>query len=315
MYNSVRLFHAILGMALSASVSASQATQIATTQGVPTHLLVTVEARRGSEVPSVGREDVMVYEGHDRDRVTDWAPAEGDRAGLELFILLDDASGVSLGTQLEELRQFINSQAASTKIGVAYMQDGAAKVAQGLTSDHTLAAKALRLPIGIAGINASPYFSLSDLIKHWPGSTARREVLMISDGIDDYYGSGDLQDPYLSAAIDDAQRAGIIVFAIYLPGAGHDGHSYWRTYWGQIYLSRVGDETGGESYYIGFNGPPVSVKPFLDDLDHRLTHQYLLTFVPKPQKKSGFQRVKIMTEVPKAELVSANKVYVPAATR
>ena len=67
-----------------------------------------------------------------------------------------------------------------------------------------------------------------------------------------YYGTGDLQDPYLEQAIDDAQRAGILVSAIYTPGVGHFAHSYWQTYWGQIYLSQMADKTGGEAYYIGF---------------------------------------------------------------
>jgi hypothetical protein len=137
---------------------------------------------------------------------------------------------------------------------------------------------------------------------------------MVSDGIDRYYGSADLLDPYLDAAIDDAQRAGIIVFAIYSPGAGHFGHSYWQNYWGQMYLARMAEETGGESYYIGFTGAPVDFTPYLDDMNRHLDHQYLLTFNPKPQKKSGWQRIKVTTEVSNAELVAPQKVYVPAAT-
>jgi hypothetical protein len=314
MKKSVCLINTMLGLALWAPVTGSLAAQSGAMQGVPAHLLVTVEARHGSNIPEIGRSDVMVYERRDRDEVTNWVPAQGDNAGLELFVLLDDASNISLGSQLEDLRQFIQSQPTSTKIGVAYMQNGIAKMQQNLTSDHVLAAQSLRLPMGIGGINGSPYFSLSDLIKHWPETTARREVLMVSDGIDRYYGSGDLLDPYLSAAIEDAQRAGVVVFAIYTPGVGHYGHSYWRTYWGQIYLSRLTDETGGESYYIGFTGPPVSFDPYLDNLGHHLTHQYFLTFNAKPQKKNGWQPVKVTTEVPNAELVSAGKVYVPVAT-
>src|SRR3984957_1972128 len=301
------------GFALCASLGGILAAQTSDAQAMQSHMLVTVEARHGSDVPAVGRDDVMIYEGRDRDQIVNWVPANGDNAALELFILLDDGSNVSLGSQLQDLHHFIAAQPATTKIGIAYMQNGTAKVEQDLTSDHARAAKALRLPMGSAGINASPYFSVSDLIKRWPETSARREVLIASDGIDHYYGGGDLDDPYLSTAIDDAQRAGIIVFAIYTPGLGHDSHSYWRTYWGQIYLSRLGDETGGESYYIGFNGPPVSFNPFLDDLGRRLTHQYFLTFVPKPQKKNGFQRVKVATEVSNAELVAPSKVYVPAS--
>jgi hypothetical protein len=276
-------------------------------------MVVTVEALHGSEVPEVGRRDVMVLEKRNRDQVTDWVPAQGDNAALELFILMDDSSNMSLGTQLDDLRKFIDSQPASTKIGVAYMQNGMAKMQQNLTADHALAAKALRLPAGLPGINGSPYFSLSDLVKRWPETAARREVLMVSDGIDRYYGQADLQDPYLNAAIDDAQRANIVVYAIYTPGAGHYGHDYWQSYWGQIYLSKLADETGGEGYYIGFQGPPVSFAPYLKQMDGSLSHQYLLTFIPRPQKKSGLQSIKLTTEVSNAELVGPHKVYVQAA--
>ncbi len=305
----------VLGLFLGASsvtrcLAAAEATAA---DGASVHMLVTVEAVHGSNVPVINREDVRVYEGRDRDKVTGWVPAQGDNAGLELVVLLDDGSNLSLGSQLEDLRQFIVAQPASTKIGVAYMQNGIAKMEQKLTSDHALAAKALRLPMAISGINGSPYFSLSDLIKHWPETTARREVILVSDGIDRYYGIGDMLDPYLAAAIEDAQRAGIVVCGIYTPGLGHYGHSYWLAYWGQLYLAQVAEETGGESYYIGFFGPPVAFTPYLDDVEHRLTNQYLLTFTAKPQNKSGLQRVKVTTEVPNAQLISADKVFVPAA--
>lgn len=280
------------------------------TGGIPAHLLVTVEPRHGSNIPVINREDVMVYEGRDRDAVTEWIPAQGDHAALELMILLDDGANVSLGSQLEDIRQFINAQPATTKIGVAYMQNGIARVVQDLTDDHAQAAKSLRLPLGIGGVNASPYFSLTDLVKRWPASTARRELLMVSDGVDRYYGIGDLDDPYVSEAIDNAVRAGILVSAIYTPGVGHFGHSYWETYWGQLYLSQVAERTGGEAYYIGFTGAPVSFAPYLDDLGHRLAHQYWLTFLAKPPKKAGWQRVRLATEVPNVDLISAGRVYV-----
>jgi len=242
--------------------------------------------------------------------VTEWTPAQSDRAALELFVLLDDGSSDSLGTQLKDIAQFIGAQPDSAKIGIAYMQNGVAKIVQDLTSDHAQASKALRLPMGMRGANGSPYFALSDLIKRWPASAARREILMITDGIDLYYGSGDLSDPYLAEAIDHAQRAGIVVSAIYTPGVGHFGHSYWQTYWGQLYLAQLAEKTGGEAYDIGFNGPPVSFAPYLDDLTHRLSHQYLLTFLAKPPKKAGWQPVKLRTEVSRVDLVSADKVYV-----
>jgi hypothetical protein len=300
---------AIAGLLASVQLAAAQ--ESASPTGPAVNLVVTVEARHGSNIPDVTRDDVMAYEGRDRDRVTGWLPLQGDHAGLEFFIMLDDSSNVTLGSQLEDVHQFINAQPATTKIGVAYMANGIAQVVQNLTSDHALTAKALRLPFGNSGASASPYFSLGDLIKRWPASDERREVLMITDGIDRYWGSGP-DNAYVDTVIEQAQRAGVIVYSIYTPGVGHYGHSYWRTYWGQNYLSQLSDETGGESYYLTGPAPPVSFAPYMEDITRKLNHQYLLTFMAKPQKKAGKQRVKVQTEVPNAELVSADRVYVPA---
>ncbi len=302
------LTSAVLGLAVC--VCGTLFAQQAPATGIPVHMVVTVEPHHGSDVKSVNREDVMVFEGKTRDQVTDWIPAEGDHAGLELVVLIDDGASSSLGTQLDDIRKFIEAQPASTKIGVAYMQNGSAKIVQNPTSDHGQAAKTLRLPIGMAGINGSPYFSVSDLIKRWPESTARREILMVSDGIDFYYDNGDLSDPYLEAAIDDALRAGVVISAIYTPGAGHFGHSYWQAHWGQLYLAQLTDSTGGEAYDIGFMGPPVSFGPYLDDLTRQLSHQYVLTFLAKPRQKAGWQKVRLRTEVSAVDLVSAGKVYI-----
>lgn len=309
MKNSLLSF-GLLALMGCAYVERALAQQTPSAGGVPSHIVVTVEPKHGNEAPAIRQEDVMVFEGRDRDTVTGWTPLKGDHAGLELFVLIDDELSTMVGNQLDDIRKFINQQPASTKVGVAYMQNGIARVLQDPTSDHDRAAKALRLPMGVSGANSSPYFALSDLVKKWPQSNERRAVLMVSDGIDRYYGTGDLQDPYLEAAIDEAAKAGIIVSAIYSPGAGHFGHSYWQNYWGQIYLSELADRTGGEAYYIGFTGAPVTFTPYLDDLNRRLGNQYLLEFLAKPPKKAAWAQIRLRTEVPNVDLVSAGRAWV-----
>ena len=301
---------ALLAVAALASGLWSAVVQEASSTGVPVHVVVTVEPRHGSSVPVINREDVMVYQGHDRKKVTDWLPLQREHAGLQLFLLIDDAANTSLGSQLEDIRQFINAQPSTTAVGVAYMRNGIADILQNPTNDHAQAAKALRLPLGDEGASGSPYFSVLDLFKRWPEGPVRREILMVSDGID-RFGGGGPSNPYVDSAIEEAQRAGVIIYSIYAPGVGHYGHSFWRMNWGQNYLSQISDETGGESYYLGF-GAPVSFAPYLEDLSHRLTRQYLLTFLAKPERKAGFQHFKLRTEVPNAELVAADRVYVPA---
>lgn len=312
--SALRFHFDLMACLISAALGSHALAQPAlNANGTPVHMIVTVEPRKGSEVPVVNLEDVMVYEGKKRDQVTEWVPAQGDHAGLEFFVLIDDGASSALDTQLRDIKNFIAELPTTARVGVAYMQNGIARIEQKLTSDRDLATKAVRLPLGYFGADGSPYFSVSDLAKRWQPDSNRHEVLMVTSGSDPYYGVGDTQDPYLTAAIEDCQRAGILVSAIYAPGAGHFGHSYWLNYWGQIYLSKLTEETGGEGYYIGFTGPAPDFAPFLKDAANRLNHQYLLTFLAQPQKKSGLQRVKLRTELHNVDLVSADEVYVPAA--
>ncbi len=103
------------------------------------------------------------------------------------------------------------------------------------------------------------------------------------------------------------------MYSIYTPSAGHFGHSYHLTYWGQNYLSQLSEDTGGESYY--FLGPqaPVSFAPYLDKLNHQLPNQFLMTFLAKPEKKAGTEPLKVMSEIHSVDFVHANKVCVPAS--
>ncbi len=307
------IFFLVLFLNPGAIVSYAATQQPPNANGTAVQMIVTVEPKKGSEEPVVNREDVMVFEGKNRDQVTGWVPAQGDHAGLEFYVLIDDGSSPVLGTQLKDIKNFIAELPGTAQVGVAYMQNGIARIEQKLTTDHDLATKAVRLPLGYFSADASPYFSLSELVKHWQPDGTRHEVLMVSSGFDPYYGTGDTLDPYLTAAIEDSQRGGVVVSAIYAPGAGHFGHSYWLNYWGQIYLSKLTEETGGEGYYIGFTGPAPDFTPYLKDAADRLNHQYLLTFVAQPRKKSGLQPVKLRTELHNVDLVAAHQVYVPAS--
>jgi hypothetical protein len=283
--------------------------------GVPVQIVVTVEPKHGNEMPQITQQDVIVNQGHDRRPVTGWFPAKGDHADLELAILLDDSAGISFGSQMEDIRAFIGEQAPTTFIAVGYMQNGTVNLAQDFTQDHAAAAKSLRLPQGFAGAEASPYFSLTEFIKRWPSnpSIPRREVLMVTSGIDTFYGGG-YPDPYVDSAIQDAQCAGVSVFSIYTPGAGHFEHTYWRIYWGQNYLAQLSEETGGESYYFLGGQPPVSFQPYLNEMTGRLTRQFLLTFLAKPQNKAGSEPVKLSTEIRGVDLIAQDKVCVPASS-
>lgn len=287
-------------------VPSSSATEPLSSAGDTAHLIVTVEPRHGSSPPQIHPEDVIVYEGRDRDQVTG---LDSDQA-LQLFVLIDDGSGPGVGSQISDLQKFITSQPAATAVGLGYMRDGTVAIAQNLTTDHALAARSVRLPLGERGISPSPYLTIADLIKKWPTSHARREIVVITDGVDGLNGGGPT-NTYLDEAIAAAQKAGIVIYSIYARGAGHYGHSFWQINWGQNYLAQLSEETGGEAYGL-MMGSPVSFAPYLADIDNKLAHQYVLAFLPKPEKKAGERSITIRTEVPNVDLLSADKMYVPA---
>lgn len=274
----------------------------------PVSIIVSVEAKHGKEIPTVYREDIKVFQGHDRLSVADWVPLQKEQAGLDLLLLIDDATDSAIGLQFDDLRKFINQQPPATKIAVGYIRFGAVDIAQNFTSDHALAAKALRLPMG-SGM-ASPYIALTDMMRRWPESNNRREIFLMSSGIDALQPGP--SNTYLEQAIARAQRLGIQIYAIYAGRDGHLGHTLWQLNWGQNNLSQLADETGGEAYFQALH-TPLSFGPYLDDFASRLTHQFKLTFLAKSSKEPGLERIRLQTEVPNAELVAADKVYIPAA--
>ena len=297
-----------IGIACS---SVSWALQVSTSVPmVPVSVTVSVEAKHGKEVPTIYKEDVRVF--HDKDRllVIDWIPFGGDQAGLELFIVVDDSSSTDVGLQLDDLRKFMHAQPAATSIAVGYIRNGTVDILQNFTKDHALATKALRLPLGIGGAVASPYLAITDLIGRWPESANRKEILMVSSGIDALEPGP--SNPYLDDTIERAQRAGIQVYSIYASRAGHFGHTFWRFNWGQNNLSRLADATGAEFYIQGLS-MPIAYAPYLEEFAGRLKQQFRLTFLAKPGKKPEFQRIRLETEVPNAELIAAGSVYVSAA--
>ncbi len=234
---------------------------------------------------------------------------------VQLVMLIDDSARSSFGRNLDDLATFVNSLPPNVSVGVAYMQNGAAVFTGPLSKDHAGVAKTLHLPGGSPGSNASPYFCLQDLARRWPEgapASTRREVLMITDGVDEYNLRYDPDDPYVHAALDAANRAGLVIFSIYYRDQGRLSRNFYETNAGQNYLFQVADATGGNVYYEGLTNP-VSFQPFLSDLSRRLENQYELGVPVKPEKKATFADLKVKTDVGGVKLRAANRVAVNAA--
>ncbi len=294
-----------------------QAQDGSSTATSPVQMTVTVRVLgKNKRIPDVNREDIIVRQGKDRLQVTGWTPLGEDRSPLDLFILIDDAARTSVSSQFGDLREFIYSLPKTTSVGVGYMRNGTVQVEQDLTTDHRHAANALRIPFGSPGVYGSPYLSVIDLMKRWPESSNRREIVMITDGIDRLHGWPHRRglgpiSPDVGAASAVAQRTGTIINSIYTRGVGWRGSNFWQVTNGQNALAKLADETGGESFFLGIS-EPVSFLPYLDRLQSSLDNRYRLEFNAVPGKKPGLQYVKLTTEVAGIELDSADSVWVAA---
>jgi hypothetical protein len=311
---------AVTGLWLSAEENPSRDTQSAPSS-VAVHMVVTVQSTKGENTPSLDLADVFVRQGKNRLKVTEWIPARGEQSGLELFILIDDAATTQAGSYLEELRSFVTAQPPTTAVGVGYMDNATFSIAQNVTRDHDQAAKALRIPRGSTSAS-SPYLSLINLIKGWPPTRNRRAVIMLTDGIDRFRRGSEMNrsrtaalapmSPDVDSASNRAQRDGVIVYTIFVQGVGHYHRNYYEINLGQNSQTKLTDETGGDSFMLG-QGNPVSLKPYLGDIQTTLNNQYIIGFEITPKKKAGLQTVDISTEVPNIEIIAANSVWVRAA--
>jgi hypothetical protein len=284
---------------------------------VPVQMTVTLRVLGDNKrMPEVTQDDVVVRQGNKRLQVTGWTPARDERAGLDLFILIDDAADQSVASQFDDLRAFINSQPPAAQVGVGYMRNGTVQIAQNFTTDHDQAAKALRIPLASSGAYGNPYLSVIDLMKRWPADSNRRQVVMITDGIDRFRGGPSHRGlSNISTDVDSAsrvaQRTGTTIHTIFTRGVGRVANNFWEITNGQNGMAKLSDQTGGESFYLGTQNA-VSFKPYLDSLQKSLDNQYLLEFHAAPGSKAALLDVKLTTEVAGVELNSADSVWVNA---
>jgi hypothetical protein len=276
---------------------------------------VTVLSKQHGETPvNLSQKDVSIKVNGKPSIVTSWASLRGPDARLELVILIDSSARTSLGSQFGDIEHFVNGLPPNTKAAIAYMMNGQANFAGPLSADHAAVLRALHLPVGSPGSSASPYFCLSDLAKHWPSGDrgVRREVVMITDGVDNYERRLNLDDPYVQAAINDSLRAGLVVYSIYWLNQGLADRTMYANTAGQSLLNQVTEATGGKNLWNGI-GNPVSFQPFFEEIARRLGNQYELGFSARLNGKPVTENLKVTVDESAVEVTAPKQVFVDRA--
>jgi hypothetical protein len=277
------------GLALATLPAFSQ--EIPTEGPVPTTALINLEAKQGV-TPDVTMLRLQVN--RKDSPITTVSPVVP--ASAQVAILLDDGLRSSFANQVSDFAKFINQLPTGTKVLVGYMEQGTVRSAGGFSTNHEQVASQLRLPFSSPGLSASPYFCLSEFVKHWPSNEpGSRFVLMVTNGVDPYNGRPTIMNqnsPYVQTAQEDAERAGVAVYSIYYNNAGMRGGLIS----GQNYLAQVAEATGGQSFYQGTITPP-SLGPYLDEFGKAIAESYSLNFLVSNahEKKDTLTQIKVTT--------------------
>ena len=280
-------------------------------QGQGTAIVTVLPKQNSAPAPEIPQQSVQVEVNGKRSEITNWHPFRGPDATVELVVMIDDGARSSLGRELDDITHFVQSLPPNVKVAVAYMENGRAAMAGPLSADHAKVVQQIHLPLGAAGISASPYFCLSDLAKRWPSEdrAARREVVMITDGVDRYELRYDPDDPYVQAAIQDSARAGLVVYSIYWRSSGRIDRSTYENDAGQNLLQEVTQATGGNTYWIG-TGNPVTLQPYFEDLSRRLNDQFELGFSAPLRGKAEVEDLKVKIAAPGTHVTAPQKTFV-----
>ncbi|HXR39151.1 MAG TPA: hypothetical protein VN776_08660 [Terracidiphilus sp.] len=305
----VRLAALMVGVALPMAAQAFAQGDKGAGQG---RAVVTIVAKHSEVAPTVAQQDVSIKVNGKDAMVTGWAPFKGADDGLELVVLIDGGAR-NLGRQFEEIGHFVQGLGPNTRIAIGYMQNGRAVMAGPLSADHQQAAGELHLP---AGSMSNPYFSLSDLARRWPSQDrkARRELVLLSDGIDPNNPNFEADDPYVQAAISDSVRAGLVVYTVYWQGRDRSDANANVVNGGQSLLGELTEATGGVSYASG-TGNPVSFEPFFSDLMLRFASQYEVDFSARLDRKPMVETLRMKVEGLGLQVTAPQQVFVdrPAA--
>lgn len=302
------LFTAIALGALSAAPAIAQKSD---QQGQGRAVVTILPSQKNGDVGQISAQSLKVKVDGKESTVLSFTPLQDANSPVELVLLLDSGARTSLGTQFEDIQKFVGEMPPNTRMAIAYMVNGRAAFASQLSSNASDVLKGLHVSTGVPGSNASPYFCLSDLAKNWPSHdrTARRVVLMVTDGVDNYERRYDPDDPYVQTAVNDSVRAGLIVYSIYWRDMGRLNSGWYETNAGQSLLLIVAQATGGNSYWQGI-GNPVSLEPYFQDLRRRLNHQYELSITAPSKGKPEVQSLKVDLRVPSAKVDAPQRVLV-----
>jgi hypothetical protein len=302
----------VVSLFIAGGIAASRAA--APDRELPVTVTVTATSHGESLPPVVPQNEVIVRQQGTNRKVVSWEPVQPAGGDLEVAVLVDNSLTMHVANDLNDVRDFVRNLPTNAKVAVAYAGYGSAQFEQTFTADHAAAANAFHVPTAIPGTSNGLFDSVRNLIKQWPASDARHVLVLVSSGLDltDGYSESEpgMNGP-LQQAIESAQHDDVMVYAIYVPPSTTAlGRNGFLSSNGLGSLDRLADETGGRAFSQGFS-TPVSMGPFLADIQRMLGQQYRLTFLADANVRGGTSKLRVTTEQSGVELHAPQYIRLP----
>jgi VWFA-related protein len=269
----------------------------------PVTIPITIKVKGTPQEVELQTVDLSVVEDGDPQTILS-IRAMGTDSPINLFVLIQDDVVHSIGLEMKSLGDFIRRLPRGSRIAVGYLRTGSLQLRQKFTPDLDKAAKALRVPLGLASAAPfNPYIEVIEALRRFDSQPAgRRAILLVSDGLDISRGidtslTGQSLD--LQRAITEAQRRSVAIYSFFAPTQTSVMNATLSSN-AQGALLRLSDETGGRAFFQGL-GVPTSFDPFIRELNEALDRQIALTYLSTHPGK-GFHRVKITTSRPDVEV-------------
>jgi VWFA-related protein len=275
---------------------------------IPISIFTKKELRQDQAEEFIQIDRLIVKE--DKDEQTILSIRSVSNSPLSLAILIQEDLTQDFNLQIKDIAKFIRELPRGSRVMVAYIRGGTLKIRQRFTDNLERAASAFQIVGGTQSANG-PYDGVADATNYFEAlPSGRRAILLVSDGLDASRGSTPsdlLNSPELERAILRAQRKSIAVYSIYSPTSITQNNNSFLVTSAQGALEKLSDETGGRSFYQGTIAP-VSLLPFLKDLDLLLGRQFALTYLSTHMKK-GYHRIEVTSTNPEVKIEHPKGYY------
>ena len=256
-------------------------------------LLATVHDKEGRVVKNLGREDFVLQEDGKAQTIS-YFTRESDLP-LTVGLLVDTSRSQIRVLEPERKASYtFLDQVLREGKDLAFVEsfDIQVEVLQGLTSSRTELAAALDR-LQIPGRTATLLYEAireasENLMRRQPG---RKAFVLLSDGV------SWADKTTIGTAIEFAQRADTIIFAILFSGfgggrgRGRGGLAHER---GRMVMERLARETGGAFFEVSARNP---IEKTYAEIEDALRNQYSIGYTPARAGKSGeFHKIKLTTK-------------------